>query len=59
MGATVRTTIARIALGGALMLTLAGCGAGQPMDFPTPASELDKRPGILTGDDGEWIIYRR
>jgi predicted small lipoprotein YifL len=55
----VRKTIARIALGGALMLTLAGCGAGQPMDFPTPASELDKRPGILTGDDGEWIIYRR
>jgi predicted small lipoprotein YifL len=55
----VSKTIARIALGGFLMLSLAGCGAGRPMDFPTPASELDKRPGILTGDDGEWVIYHR
>lgn len=39
----------------ALPLLLAGCG-GRPMRFPTPDTELDNRPGLLTGKTGAWQI---
>ena len=41
------------------LTALAGCGIGQPMDFPEPESQLTARPGAFTGDSGEWVIYRK
>ena len=44
----------------AVMLTaLTACGIGQPMPIPEPESQLGPKPGLLTGDTGEWVIYRR
>jgi len=41
------------------LTALAGCAIGKPMDFPEPETQLTPRPGVLTGDSGEWVIYRR
>ena len=36
---------------------LAGCAA-EPFEY-TPVDEIPLGPGLLTGDDGEFVIYRR
>ena len=41
-----------------LVLLIAGCQA-TPQPFPTPASELDDRPGLLTGKSGQAVIFSR
>jgi hypothetical protein len=43
---------------GALLLLglLGGCG-GQPMAFPTPASEMGAEPGLLSGPQGAFELY--
>ena len=41
------------------LTALAACSLGKPMDFPEPQSQLTPRPGAFTGDDGEWVLYRR
>ena len=41
------------------LTALAACSIGKPMDFPEPATELDSRPGVFTGDGGEWVLYRK
>ena len=52
-------TIVRILL--AVGLTaLAACDIGTPMDvIPEPESQLTPKPGLLTDDNGEWVIYRK
>jgi hypothetical protein len=42
----------------AVALLIAACQA-KPMPFPVPASELDNRPGLLTGKSGEAVIFSR
>jgi hypothetical protein len=37
---------------------LGGCGV-RPAPFPTPQSDLDDRPGLMSGPDGEFTLYRR
>jgi hypothetical protein len=37
---------------------LGGCG-GRPMEYPTPASEMGREPGLFSGDDGEFVLYRQ
>lgn len=44
-----------ITLLGALGLT--ACAAG-PFDY-TPPDEIQPGPGLLSGEDGEFVIYRR
>jgi hypothetical protein len=38
-------------------LWLAACAA-EPFDY-TPPDEIQPGPGLLSGEDGEFVIYRR
>ena len=38
---------------------LSACGIGQPMDIPVPESQLTPKPGLVSDDTGEWVIYRK
>jgi predicted small lipoprotein YifL len=56
---TSRRIIAMIAAAAGLA-TLTACGIGQPMAvIPEPESQLTPKPGLLTDDNGEWVIYRK
>ncbi len=44
----------------ASLAVLAACGIGQPMaTIPEPESQLTQKPGLLSDDNGEWVIYRK
>ena len=38
---------------------LSACNVGQPMEIPVPESQLTPKPGLITDDTGEWVIYRK
>jgi hypothetical protein len=53
-------TIARISLLVAGLIALTACDFGKPMAvIPEPESQLTPKPGLLTDDNGEWVIYRK
>ena len=37
-------------------LVLAACAGAEPFDY-TPVSEIPPGPGLMSGDDGEFVIY--
>lgn len=39
------------------LLGVAACSAAEPFEY-TPASEIPPGPGLLSGADGEFVIYR-
>lgn len=41
-----------------LALMMAACAAGEPLET-TRIDDIPKGTGLLTGDDGEFVIYRR
>ena len=43
---------------GAVLVLLAACGL-QPAPFPTPTSEMEPRPGIISGPTGDVVLYRQ
>ncbi len=44
----------------ASLTALAACSIGQPMaTIPEPESQLVQKPGLLSDDNGEWVIYRK
>jgi hypothetical protein len=44
----------------ACVISLTGCSIGQPMaTIPEPESQLTQKPGLLSDDNGEWVIYRK
>ena len=44
----------------ASVISLMGCSIGQPMaTIPEPESQLTRKAGLLTDDNGEWVIYRK
>jgi hypothetical protein len=47
-----------LVVGLAASLPMAACSGYQPMDFPDQR-ENPTFPGLFTGKDGEWIIYRK
>ena len=47
----------RLCAFGLTCLLIAGC-AGKPFE-PTKIDEIPPGPGLLSGDDGEFVIYRR
>ena len=52
-------TIASLLLVAGVM-ALGACDIGQPMAvIPEPESQLTPKPGLLTDDNGEWVIYRK
>jgi hypothetical protein len=56
---TCRRAIAIIAAAASLT-ALTGCSIGQPMaTIPEPESQLTQKPGLISDDNGEWVIYRR
>ncbi len=43
---------------GLFVAALIGCGAkGQPAEFEQTAGEMKKGPGVLTGEEGELVVY--
>ncbi len=41
-----------------LAAALAACSGAKPFDY-ADNNELGKRPGLFTGKDGEFIIFRK
>ena len=53
-------TIAWISLLVAALTAVTACDFGTPMAvIPEPESQLTPKPGLLTDDNGEWVIYRK
>jgi hypothetical protein len=53
-----RTIASLLLLAG--VMALAACDIGKPMAvIPEPESQLTPKPGLLTDDNGEWVIYRK
>ena len=52
-------TVASVLLVAGVM-ALAACDIGKPLDvIPEPESQLTPKPGLLTDDNDEWVIYRK
>lgn len=50
---TLRTAILALFLG-----LIAGCGQITPVAY-TPTDQIQPGPGLLSGEDGEFTLYRR
>ena len=48
----------RAALALTVALLLVGCADMEPFDPPV-AGEMNPEPGLLSGPDGEFVLYRR
>ncbi len=48
--------LAAVALAWALALALAACAGAKPFEYH-PIDEIPEGPGLVTGEDGEWVIY--
>jgi hypothetical protein len=55
---TARATRSRWLAIVAACLLAAGCSGIKPMAFPD-ARENPTFPGLFTGEEGEWVIYRK
>lgn len=56
---TNRHRIITVIAGALGLAALTACGIGQPIPIPEPESQLTPKPGLFTGDDGEWVVYRK
>jgi len=52
-----RSMVCRLVIALSAGLWLAACAA-EPFDY-TPVDEIQPGPGLLSGEDGEFVIYRR
>jgi hypothetical protein len=52
-----RSMVCRLAIALSSALWLGACAA-EPFDY-TPVDEIPPGPGLLSGEDGEFVIYRR
>ena len=48
--------LAAVALAWALAWALAACAGAKPFEYH-PIDEIPEGPGLVTGEDGEWVIY--
>lgn len=42
-----------------LALLLSACASIEPMAYPPAADEIPPGPGLFSGPDGEFTIYRK
>jgi hypothetical protein len=49
----------RRALVAAIVLTLGACAVGKPLEQTKAIDEIPQGPGLFSGEDGEFVIYRR
>ncbi len=54
----MRSTIVRMALLAAMLGLAVGCAEITPVAY-TPIDEIPPGPGLLSGEDGEFTLYRR
>ncbi len=40
----------------AVAVLLAACAVAKPFEYH-PTDEIPEGPGLVTGEDGEWVIY--
>lgn len=38
---------------------LNACGIGKPIPIPEPESQLTPKPGLLSDENGEIVVYRK
>lgn len=53
----LRCGMIRHALAAAALLALGACAEVQPLDY-TEAHEIPPGPGIFSGEDGAFVLYR-
>lgn len=53
----MRSTMLRMAILATVFGLVAGCGQITPVAY-TPIDEIPPGPGLLSGDDGEFTVYR-
>ena len=44
---------------GAVMLILGACAGGEPREPTKVVDEIPPGPGVFSGEDGEFVLYRR
>ncbi|MGH1481781.1 MAG: hypothetical protein ACRBM6_24130 [Geminicoccales bacterium] len=49
----------RRVIAGSMLLALTACSVGQPRETVTVVDEIPPGPGLFSGEDGEFVIYRR
>ena len=54
----MRSNILRMALLAAVFGLVAGCGQITPVAY-TPTDQIQPGSGLLSGEDGEFTLYRR
>ncbi len=42
-----------------LLFGLASCAIGEPLEHRRVADEIPSGPGLITGENGEFVLYRR
>ncbi|MFQ5915971.1 MAG: hypothetical protein ACE5JS_22580 [Nitrospinota bacterium] len=42
-----------------LALLLSACASIEPLAFPESGDEIPPGPGLFSGPDGEFVIYRK
>ncbi len=52
------SNVLRMAILAAVFGLVAGCGQVTPVAY-TPIDEIPPGPGLLSGEDGEFTVYRR
>jgi hypothetical protein len=46
-------------LAGSILLALSACATGEPREPTKAVDEIPDGPGLFSGEDGEFVIYRR
>ncbi|MGI9437175.1 MAG: hypothetical protein ACR2Q4_20475 [Geminicoccaceae bacterium] len=49
----------RCVIAAAALLILAACNVGEPLESPGVVDEIPPGPGLFSGEEGEFVIYRR
>lgn len=43
----------------ALLMLLSACAGGEPREPTKVVDEIPEGPGVFSGEDGEFVLYRR